>query len=132
LSKTARPQQDGWELRNLETAMAHLPHAFLKANQTPADPAPAGHGGARSKHSAAAARHAPELPWPEDLLALFSLRMSSHGMSISRIDMLVDAHYALQQLAYARDMGDASLALMADELFRCFQAHQSGLPLQAH
>ena len=112
--------------------MAHLPHAFLKAKQTSADIAPAGHGGARSEHSAATSRRTPELPWPEDLLALFCLRMSSHGMSISRIDMLVDAHYALQQLAYARDMGDPSLALMADELFRCFQAHQSGLPLQAH
>lgn len=112
--------------------MAQLPQALLKAYQKPADLAPAGHSGARSERSAGASRRPPALPWPQELLTLFSLRMSSHGMSISRTEMLADAHYALQQLTYARDMGDATLALMADELFRSFQAHQSGLPLQAH
>lgn len=53
-------------------------------------------------------------------------------MSISRIDMTVDASYALQQLAHARDMGDPTLALVADRLLRCFEAHQSGLPWKAH
>jgi hypothetical protein len=74
----------------------------------------------------------PALPWPEDLLTKFSLRMSSHGMSISRIDMQCDSRYALQQLYHARDMGDPSLAQMAEALFRCFEAHQSGVPGQKH
>ena len=72
------------------------------------------------------------LPWPDDLLMLFGLRMSSHGMSISRIDMRSDARYALRQLSDAREMGDATLARIADELFRCFEAHQSGLLGQTH
>ncbi|MEX1166656.1 MAG: hypothetical protein WEK74_07270 [Hydrogenophaga sp.] len=73
------------------------------------------------------AQSRPLLPWPDDLLTLFGLRMSSHGMSISRIDMRSDARYALRQLSDAREMGDATLAHMADELFRFFEAHQSGL-----
>jgi hypothetical protein len=74
----------------------------------------------------------PLLPWPDELLPLFSLRMSSHGMSISRIDMRNDARYALKQLHDARDMGDPTLALIAEELFRFFEAHQSGLAGRTH
>jgi hypothetical protein len=81
---------------------------------------------------APARAHRQQLPWPDALLTQFSLRMASHGMSISSVDMRGDARYALQQLAHARDMGDAGLALIADELFRCFRAHQSGLSLAAH
>lgn len=72
------------------------------------------------------------LPWPDELLTLFGLRMSSHGMSISRIDMLSDARYALRQLNDAREMGDATLARIADELFRCLDASSSGLQGQTH
>ena len=71
-------------------------------------------------------------PWPDELLTAFSLRMSSRGMSISRVAMQSDARYALQQLRDARHMGDATLALLADELFRCFEAHQSGLSDRRH
>ncbi|MEZ5700901.1 MAG: hypothetical protein R3E42_01360 [Burkholderiaceae bacterium] len=74
----------------------------------------------------------PVLPWPEELLIRFSLCMSSHGMSISRIDMLHDPQYAFQQLQDAQAMGDPTLALIADALFRCFEAHQSGLPSRRH
>ena len=42
------------------------------------------------------------LPWPEELLSQFSLRMAGHGMSISRTHMLGNPGYALQQLAHAR------------------------------
>jgi hypothetical protein len=72
------------------------------------------------------------LPWPNDLLTLFSLRMAGHGMSISRIDMQCDPRYALKQLLDAREMGDATLALIAEQLFRCFEVHQSGLSAQTH
>ncbi|AOW13099.1 hypothetical protein LPB72_07580 [Hydrogenophaga crassostreae] len=72
------------------------------------------------------------LLWPDDLLTLFSLRMSSHGMSISRIDMRCDTQYALQQLHDAQDMGDRALALIADELFCWFKARQSGLSGHPH
>ena len=63
---------------------------------------------------------------------MFSLRMSGHGMSISRVDMTGNPQYALQQLMHAREFGDATLSVMADELFRCFEAHQSGLGASAH
>lgn len=70
--------------------------------------------------------------WPKELLTAFSLRMSSHGMSISQIAMQRDIHYALLQLRDARGMGDATLALMADELFRHFESHSSGLLHHTH
>jgi hypothetical protein len=76
--------------------------------------------------------HGRSLPWPDELLTLFSLRMSSHGMSISRVAMRGDARYAMQQLSHARDMGDTTLSLIADELFRWFEARPSGLSGQAH
>ncbi len=74
----------------------------------------------------------PLLPWPDDLLIRFSLGMSSHGLSISRIDMLQDPRYAFRQLHDAQAMGDPTLARIAEQLFRCFEAHQSGLPSRRH
>jgi hypothetical protein len=76
--------------------------------------------------------HAQPLPWPDDLLTSFSLRMSSHGMSISRVEMQGDIGYALQQLSHALDMDDPPLSLMAEELFRWFESHQYGLWGPAH
>ena len=71
-------------------------------------------------------------PWPDELLASFSLSMATHGMSISRIGMQSDTRYALQQLHDARGMGDATLAQMADELLRCFEAQEPGRSALAH
>lgn len=67
------------------------------------------------------------LPWPPELLQAFSLRMAHHGLSVSRVLMLCDRRYALQQLADARKLDDDSLSLMAVQLFRHFEAHQSGI-----
>ena len=71
--------------------------------------------------------HALALPWPQELLERFSLRMAGHGMSISRALMLSDRPYALQQLVHAHSLGDDSLSLMAGELFRHFESHSSGV-----
>ena len=100
------------------------------AYSTPIPPSMAAHPDA--PESSVTRRAHPTLPWPDDLLIRFSLCMSSHGMSISRIDMLHDPRYAFQQLHDAQAMGDATLALIADELFRCFEAYQSGLPSRQH
>lgn len=70
----------------------------------------------------------PALPWPTDLLDAFSLRMASHGMSISRPLMLSDRCYALQQLVHGQNLDDETLRLLSVQLFRHFQARQSGLP----
>ena len=70
----------------------------------------------------------PALPWPTDLLDAFSLRMASHGMSISRPQMLSDKCYALQQLVHGQNLDDETLRLLSVQLFRHFQARQSGLP----
>ena len=72
---------------------------------------------------------APALPWPADLLEAFSLRMAGHGMSISRPLMLCDKQYALQQLAHGQAMEDDTLRLLSVQLFRHFEARQSGLPM---
>jgi hypothetical protein len=82
----------------------------------------------------AAGRHGRSLgvPWPEDLLGLFSLRMAGHGMSISRVHMLGNPGYALQQLAHARAMGDDTLGILAGQLFRFYEAHQSGVHTASH
>jgi hypothetical protein len=53
--------------------------------------------------------------------------MSSQGMCVSRALMLCDRHYALLQLAHAHNMADDSLRLMAVQLFRHFEARQSGI-----
>ena len=71
----------------------------------------------------------PALPWPADLLEAFSLRMAGHGMSISRPLMLCDKQYALQQLAHGQAMEDDTLRLLSVQLFRHFEARQSGLPM---
>jgi hypothetical protein len=76
--------------------------------------------------------HALAVPWSEELLSQFSLRMASHGMSISRTHMLGNPGYALQQLAHARALGDATLDLLVGQLFRCYEAHQSGVHTPSH
>ena len=38
------------------------------------------------------------MPWPPELLEAFTLRMSRHGMCVSRALMMCDRRYALQQL----------------------------------
>ena len=68
------------------------------------------------------------LPWPTELLEAFSLRMAGHGMSISRPLMLSDKCYALQQLVHGQNLNDETLRLLSVQLFRHFQARQSGLP----
>ncbi|MBS3998267.1 MAG: hypothetical protein KGZ67_13220 [Hydrogenophaga sp.] len=67
------------------------------------------------------------LPWPHDLLVAFSLRMATHGMSLSRSLMLCDRRYALQQLVDAHSLDDEGLRVLAVQLFRHFQARQSRL-----
>ena len=68
------------------------------------------------------------LPWPRELLETFTLRMASHGMCVSRALMLCDRRYALEQLAHASNLADETLHLMAEQLFRHFEARQSGIP----
>jgi hypothetical protein len=70
----------------------------------------------------------PALPWPTELLDAFSLRMASHGMSISRPLMLSDKRYALEQLVHGQAMGDEALREMSIRLFRYFEARQAGIP----
>ncbi len=76
--------------------------------------------------------HALVVPWPQGLLGQFSLRMAGHGMSISSSHMQGNPGYALQQLAHARAMGDETLALLAGQLFRFYESHQSGLSTPSH
>jgi len=68
------------------------------------------------------------MPWPPELLDAFALRMSSHGLCVSRSLMTCDRRYALQQLSDAHNMADEGLRLMAVQLFRHFEARQSGIP----
>jgi hypothetical protein len=72
------------------------------------------------------------LPWPDDLLSQFGLRMASHGMSISRTQMQASPGYALEQLAHARALDDDRLQLLVVQMFRQFEAHQSGVPFASH
>ena len=67
------------------------------------------------------------MPWPPELLEAFALRMAQHGMCISRALMMCDRCYALQQLKDAPNMDDDGLRLMAVQLFRHFEAWQSGV-----
>lgn len=67
------------------------------------------------------------LPWPLDLLEIFTLRMAGHGMCVSRALMLCDRNYALQQLVHAHNLADDALRLLAVQLFRHFEARQSGI-----
>lgn len=72
------------------------------------------------------------LPWPDDLLSQFGLRMASHGMSISSAQMRANPGYALQQLAHARAMDDDTLQLLAMQMFRLFESHRSGVLMARH
>lgn len=65
--------------------------------------------------------------WPAELLEAFTLRMSAHGMSVISSMMMGDRRYALQELARAHTTNDDGLRLLAVELFRYFEQHQSGL-----
>ncbi|MBW0168968.1 MAG: hypothetical protein ACT6SF_18170 [Hydrogenophaga sp.] len=65
--------------------------------------------------------------WPAELLEHFCLRMSSQGMCVSRALMICDRRYALEQLSHAHNMADDTLRLMAVQLFRHFEARQSGI-----
>jgi hypothetical protein len=71
-------------------------------------------------------RDASEL-WPHDLLEAFCLRMSSRGMCVSRALMQHDRRYGLEQLSHAHNMADDTLRMMAVQLFRHFEARQSGV-----
>ncbi|HEX5738988.1 MAG TPA: hypothetical protein VFY22_10785 [Hydrogenophaga sp.] len=64
--------------------------------------------------------------WAADLLGAFCLRMSSHGMCVSRALMQNDRRYGLEQLSHAHNMADDTLRAMAVQLFRHFEVHQSG------
>lgn len=70
----------------------------------------------------------PAFPWPSEMLDAFSLRMASHGMSISRPLMLSDKRYALEQLVHAQTLCDETLRLMSVQLFRHFVERQAGIP----
>lgn len=72
------------------------------------------------------------MEWPEDLLAAFGMRMAGHGMSISRVEMQRDPRYALQQLAHARELGDAHLNVLAEQMFRLFETQRSGVDPVSH
>ena len=65
--------------------------------------------------------------WPRDLLEAFCLRMSSQGMCVSNALMQHDRRYGLEQLSHAHNMADEVLRTMAGQLFRHFEARQSGI-----
>lgn len=65
--------------------------------------------------------------WPHDLLEAFCLRMSSHGMCVSRALMQHDRRYGLEQLSHAHSTADDALRVMAVQMFRHFEARQSGI-----
>ena len=67
------------------------------------------------------------LVWPLDLLESFSLRMASHGMSISRALMMCDRQYAVQQLTHAQGMEDACLHDLAVQLLTHYEARPLGM-----
>lgn len=72
-------------------------------------------------------RSTPSIAWPTDLLAAFCLRMSTQGMCVSQALMQNDRRYGLEQLAHAHNMADDTLRVMAVQLFRHFEALQSGI-----
>jgi hypothetical protein len=47
---------------------------------------------------------------------------------VSRALMMCDRRYALQQLVHAHSLADDTLRLMAVQLFRRYEARQSGIP----
>lgn len=104
----------------METARQTAHQAAHQTAPVCCDPAPSRHG------------LVGVLPWPDELLSQFGLRMASHGMSISRTQMRYSPGYALQQLAHARALSDATLELLVVQLFRCYEAHQSGVHTPSH
>lgn len=86
------------------------------------------HAGRGSVASAARGRAHPQQAWPADLLEAFCLRMSSQGMCVSQALMQNDRRYGLEQLSHAHNMADDTLRVMAVQLFRHFEARQSGIP----
>ena len=54
-------------------------------------------------------------------------RGRQQGMCVSRALMMCDRRYALEQLSHAHNMADDTLRLMAVQLFRHFEARQSGI-----
>jgi len=80
-----------------------------------------------SMASAGHGRTHPAPAWPTELLEAFCLRMSSQGMCVSQALMQNDRRYGLEQLAHAHNMADDILRVMAVQLFRHFEAHQSGI-----
>ena len=69
----------------------------------------------------------PAESWPDALLENFCLRMSSHGMCVSRALMICDRRYALEQISHGHNMADETLRAMAVELFRHFVSQRSGI-----
>lgn len=65
--------------------------------------------------------------WPRELLEAFCLRMSGQGMCVSSALMQHDRRYGLEQLSHAHNMADDALRVMAVQLFRHFEARQSGI-----
>ncbi len=63
--------------------------------------------------------------WPRNALQAFTLKMASHGHSVSNGMMMRDPLYALEQLKHAHCMSDGELQYLAMELFRHFERHQS-------
>jgi hypothetical protein len=99
-----------------------------QASSIPQKQAPAtGSALARATHEQPPASHEPKV-WPDELLEAFCLRMSSRGMCVSRALMQHDRRYGLEQLSHAHNMADDTLRMMAVQLFRQFEAHQSGIP----
>jgi hypothetical protein len=65
---------------------------------------------------------APQTYWPCELLDAFILQMAARGLCVHAAMMLGHHPYALQQLALAREVGDASLYQLATQLQGYFEA----------
>ncbi|MBL0421824.1 hypothetical protein JI739_15855 [Ramlibacter sp. AW1] len=59
--------------------------------------------------------------WSPDVLGDFSLRMGSHGLSVSSTMMQRDPLYALEQLQHAHNLPDDDLRALAHVLARRFE-----------
>jgi hypothetical protein len=62
--------------------------------------------------------------WSQDVLGDFSLRMASHGLSVSSTLMRRDPGYALEQLHHAHSLRDDGLSRLAEAMAREFQHRQ--------
>lgn len=96
--------------------MSQVPTQQLPETASTPPPAPVSHRAGDASHI-----------WPHGLLAAFCLRMSSQGMCVSRALMQHDRRYGLEQLSHAHNMADDALRVMAVQLFRHFEARQSGI-----